>query len=308
MKKNRFKHNVSKQEMHSIRMDNFIEKFPFGNKTKKEDIKEDISASSVKRAIDEAIKDTMMKSIRLNPGTKYTSDDNMSKRTDTKIGGIPYWPKEEEFPTYDGKPMLMLAQLNFSKLPKLEGYPSSGIMQFFVYDIEYDNIGYYNTKVIYHKDIVSQEDMLIDIPRSTVKPDKKLDEYPPIEGVYYPSTSIEDSYINPAADEWDDRMLKALNKEFNENWESLYRIPKNIYDLVWKNIPKDYYGCRIGGHPYFTQSDPRDPGKHDVLLVQLDSEAGMMWGDCGVANFFTSKEALRSLNFENKVLFTWDCC
>lgn len=311
MSKFKYKPKVSKQEMNNIRIDKFIEKFPLNNKNKKddiEDIKEDTKLSLVKKAIDNIMKDTAIKSIRLNPGKQYTSDDNMNKRTDTKIGGTPYWPNDKEFPTCDGKPMLMLAQLNFSKLPKLEGYPSSGIMQFFVYDIEYSSIGDKSVKVVYHKDIISEKDMLVDIPRSTIKLDEKLDKYLSIEGVYYPTASIEDSYINPANNEWNDKIIKALSKEFNKDWKKVCEVPNDIYDLIWKNIPTDYCGCRVGGHPYFTQSDPRDPDKDEVLLIQLDSEAGMMWGDCGIANFFTSKEALRSLNFDNKVLFTWDCC
>ena len=50
-----------------------------------------------------------------------------------------------------------------------------------------------------------------------------------------------------------------------------------------------------------------------MLLFQLDSdgskEAGdlVLWGDCGVANFFISREALRRRDF-SRVCYNWDCC
>ena len=48
------------------------------------------------------------------------------------------------------------------------------------------------------------------------------------------------------------------------------------------------------------------------LLFQLDSEFGtddyyILWGDCGVGNFFATKEQLRNLDFA-ECLYSWDCC
>ena len=72
---------------------------------------------------------------------------------------------------------------------------------------------------------------------------------------------------------------------------------------------------QLGGYPYFTQSDPR-PGQYedlDVLLFQLDSDGNkevgdlVLWGDCGVANFFISREALKRRDF-SRVCYNWDCC
>ena len=54
--------------------------------------------------------------------------------------------------------------------------------------------------------------------------------------------------------------------------------------------------------------DPRNDEEHDVLLFQLDSEEGsVMWGDCGVANFFINADALKRMDFSD-VLYNWDCC
>lgn len=69
--------------------------------------------------------------------------------TQSKFLGKPYFPVSMEYPKDEaGKPMVLLAQLNFSEIPKLEHYPESGILQFYVSsDGWYDN----ESIVIYHK-------------------------------------------------------------------------------------------------------------------------------------------------------------
>ena len=74
--------------------------------------------------------------------------------------------------------------------------------------------------------------------------------------------------------------------------------------------------CALPIYPYFTQEDPRinagELAGLDVLLFQLDSDMQdrkdlVLWGDCGVANFFISREALRRRDF-SRVCYNWDCC
>lgn len=51
----------------------------------------------------------------------------------SKLGGSAYFLKGQAYPTGpDGVPLVLLAQLNFSEIPRLEGYPSQGILQFFI--------------------------------------------------------------------------------------------------------------------------------------------------------------------------------
>ena len=73
----------------------------------------------------------------------------------------------------------------------------------------------------------------------------------------------------------------------------------------------------MGGYPFFTQDDVRgtehsEPLSNYVLLFQLASEYGdegveLMWGDCGVGNFFIHPDDLANLRFD-KAFFTFDCC
>ena len=56
---------------------------------------------------------------------------------DCKMGGMPYFPKNMEYPVSRwkddaGTPMKLLVQLNFEKLPHIEDFPEKGILQIFI--------------------------------------------------------------------------------------------------------------------------------------------------------------------------------
>ena len=58
------------------------------------------------------------------------------------------------------------------------------------------------------------------------------------------------------------------------------------------------------GYPSFTQEDPRtEDSPFDTLLLQIDSmqdegnSYSILWGDCGVANFFIPRANLERLDF-----------
>lgn len=262
-----------------------------------------------KKIYDEFCKITGKKSIRLIPGQRYITDSDMNKRTVTKIGGNPYWPKDKEWPKYKGKDMICYCQLNLDKLPKLPGFPSKGIMQFFVSGDEWEDTGVGEmTKVIIHEDIVDTDNMLVEIPRSTIQ-NKTYDG--PIEGVYFPKAELETIPLSVADYQFHKKLIPIINKvlgtkldpEKNHAWDYC----KND-KMLWKTF-NHVDGCRVGGHPYFTQHDIREYNpQYTELLLQIDSEDGIMWGDCGVANFFISENNLKKQNFKNTVFYTWDCC
>lgn len=273
------------------------------------------------KAYEELLAETGKDSIRLIPGNRSVNDNDMNKRTATKIGGNPYWPKNKEWPmSSDNKPLICLCQLNLSDLPNISELPKSGILQFFVIDGEWESTGAGpDVKVIHHTDIVNTADMLTEIPRSTCN--GKEDEYP-INGVYFPTAKLQKMPITTADYKFEELVIPIFNDIFDisitepdSSWDIIkYSTnPKKVRELFSKYfLEKDDCGCRICGNPYFTQSDIRDGDESDrsfdTLLLQLDSEAGMMWGDCGIANFFISKSNLSKEKFENNVFYTWDCC
>lgn len=86
----------------------------------------------------------------------------------------------------------------------------------------------------------------------------------------------------------------TLNKSDREKIENLF----------------DGAGHKIGGYAYFTQGDPREYNKDqkdDLLLLQIDTDENIMFGDSGVVNFFISYQDLINQNFD-KAWFYWDCC
>lgn len=255
---------------------------------------------------------------------------------DSKLGGVPYFPKGMEYPIVRegelaGKPLFLLAQLNFAQLPAVDGFPEKGILQFFAgcenddfcYGIDFDNCQSQNGfRVIYHSDIIADESKLM-----------SADDMPKFEEYYLPfqgefllkPKSVEQSCANPEVDGFDEEIVKAYNKLFGGNIVSVYgneyknevglrMVDEPLYDALYEAAYNNT-GCRIGGYPFFTQGDPRPQSAEyercDVLLFQLDSEGDgedeIMWGDCGVGNFFINADDLRNLDF-SRVLYSWDCC
>lgn len=81
------------------------------------------------------------------PTIIFKENDVSTTVFDSKIGGIPYMPADFEYPIVTegidkGEPIPFLAQINFRKAPRLAGFPTKGIMQFYCYGnsfYEYDS-------------------------------------------------------------------------------------------------------------------------------------------------------------------------
>ena len=270
--------------------------------------------SIIETSCKEVREKNVRKSVRLIPGSGSKSDADMKKRTDTKIGGIPYWPKNKlnEWPQYAGRNMYCLAQLNMDKLPHIDNYPSTGLLQFFVVDDEsWDDEK--RCKVVYWK--TYKDEASVDVPDDVFQRAAIKGEWPPIEEVYYPTAKLEDDYPNVEGCGGIDvfnEITAAVAKKLNKDWKTTKdigdeSIKRCIIDTVW-DVFLSSWGCRLAGYPSYTQSEPGYVDKDTINLLQLDSEAGMMWGDSGIAHFFIQKDYLKSLNFKDKVIFTWDCC
>ncbi len=257
---------------------------------------------------------------------------------DSKLGGVPYFPKNMEYPkvlegNFEGRPLKLLAQLNFEKLPHLEGFPKKGILQFFagcddddVYGINFDDGLYQNGfRVIYHENIIDNAASLMseaDMPEFDGEED-----YYPFTGEFLLNAGEGDlSPITVCDYRFDQAAAESYNALFGGDvvgmWadrdgkKGICQVDKALYDAIYEVRAKS--GSGLGGYPIFTQSDPRPDNEEyrncNILLFQLDSESGggdgwddeIMWGDYGVGNFFISAENLAKCDF-SKVLYTWDC-
>lgn len=249
---------------------------------------------------------------------------------DSKFGGLPYWDVSQPYPVDEnGKKMMLLAQINFERMfqqvERDELLPEKGMLQFFigmddVFGMDFDEPEKQkNFRVVYHESIkeqVTPEQVKgMEIPVST---DESLDEYTPI----WVEAAIEVESQEVYMGEWDyrfDALFREIASEMleeDQKDQSLYQLlDDDDYDRVMEELSNENHW--LLGYPYFTQSDPREYEEkyqyYDTLLFQMDSDdAGegsdwILWGDCGVANFFINQEDLKNRDF-SKVLYNWDCC
>ena len=241
---------------------------------------------------------------------------------DCKLGGIPYLPKDFEYPynldpESGGKPLKLLCQINFSKLPKLDGFPQSGILQFYIAFDDGDSVNGLDFedpteqaawRVVYHKDIDENENNLQQPPVL----DSEKDIYFPLRGEFGLSAELASMPISSMDFRWNEFVENSFKTtELYQKLTSKY-TDDEIEETLWEKSCE--FGFKIGGYPAFAQYDVRDIAHRDdysVLLLQLDSwyeknGRGMMWGDTGVANFFINPDNLAKADFSD-VLYNWDC-
>ena len=249
--------------------------------------------------------------------------------TSSNVAGWFYLPKTSTIPTTSkGEQLMYLAQINCEELPENSIYPSKGIMQFWIFGGDY-NLGNDYTKptsdskkrVIYYPEI--EEHFTEEELSEMYKPeeDKKEGELitPINDGVPF-AMSFEKTSQWPLPNDF--RFEEIFNEKLNEHieetkaeegFESYDIDEEESYDIIEElDIPNH---TQIGGYGHFTQEDPRmydDFEDYTELLFQLDSEFGtddyyILWGDCGVGNFFATKEQLSNLEFA-ECLYSWDCC
>jgi len=240
---------------------------------------------------------------------------------DSKFGGIPYWDFSKEFPVDSkGEKLNLLAQINFDK----ENFndkrlPNKGILQFYIssnddiYGMDFDEQDQQiNWRVIYHENVNYEVTEEV-VKKNGVKSFNEMDieDYPPFNDAYRISFEIVDEVMSCYDQDFSSIVVNFLKEKYNIILEE-YEVEEYL-----EQIDEDYYkkfgtyGHKLLGYPGFTQSDPRcynqKYSKYDTLLLQIDSDDDIMWGDCGVANFFINKEDLENNNFSN-ILYNWDCC
>lgn len=262
---------------------------------------------------------------------KISLSDDKPNLFQSKFGGVPYLPKDVEVPkNKENEQLTLLAQINIEELLKSNIYPmEKGILQFWILNddvlgLDYDTHLGDGFKVVYYREIdksVTEEEVL-----EKYKPYKDEDSYFPVEGEFSLSFKLTDGYFSDSNDDFREIVNREMKKFHIENKEKYKEILKvyddkeylsywDIWDILEedKEIGKKLFeaGHKIGGFPNFTQSDVREIGDYEILLLQIDSEGTekneIMWGDCGIANFFIREKDLKELNFE-KVIYNWDCC
>lgn len=243
----------------------------------------------------------------------------------SKVGGLPYFPKDYKYPTDPhGRPLLLQVQINFADVPKLDMFPEKGILQIYLGDAESycygmnldDGMDQSYFRVLFFPEVIYDKDALVtdfgflpidhsNLPCSDIVPIEFDLKYGPISKGDY---------------RFDQLILGGCDED------EAYKV-KDAYPERFSG-----YGSKLGGYPEFVQGDPRGSyqcfpsirfdrgiwkakmdkkgwqGKSSefefILLLQLDE--GFTWGDGGIGNFFIRKADLLKRDF-SKVLYDWSC-
>lgn len=234
-------------------------------------------------------------------------------RAVSKVGGTAYWPEGRDYPRdSSGNPLALLAQVDFAEMEgEAAGYPRAGLLQFFIAADDHYGAGF-------------------DAPMSM----RSLAQQRGFRVVYWPQLSpgaalaavplVPDSDSLPFRPDQPRRIHFVSGRETIGGNDAglpavlggdLYELAASqarrrgldedaLIDALYERLRRN--GHKLGGHPDFTQSDPRDAGDEHVLLLQLDTDEAMMWGDSGIANFFIPVQDLARGDF-SRVAYNWDC-
>lgn len=247
-------------------------------------------------------------------------ETNSASITGSRFGGYPYWEPSMEYPTSkDGKPLYLLAQINFEETDFCGDFlPKEGILQFFIACSDNYGLNFHtpaqqeNFRIVYHPKVdyaITADDVTAMGIRANTDLDLATDPFP-FYRAYCLSFQPGCDSINPHMDAFDDAVRNAVFELFGETMEgSAYKyFSASEYDyLVSKSSG---WGHKLLGLPAFTQEDPRfgeSLEKYDTLLLQIDSDCkDIMWGDSGICNFFINSGMLKSKDFSD-VIYNWDC-
>ena len=231
--------------------------------------------------------------------------------TSSKFGGLAWWPQAMDYPhTAAGAPLCLLAQFNLAELPPLPLWPRQGLLQFFLAEDESHVLDFERPleqvlaspdgyRVVYHPECDGEALTPAELP---APPAESL---LPVSGEYALGLSA----------------ISDLPAPSDYRFEAIARQMDNLDDdLIDKLFDAGLgTGSKLGGYAYFTQEDPRPYAKTQLqsqqpwqLLFQMDTydeEDGVwiMWGDCGVGNFFIEPARLAAGDF-SRVWYNWDCC
>jgi len=234
----------------------------------------------------------------------------------SKVGGRAYWPAGREYPRDpQGRPLSLLAQIDLAAAPKMPGYPERGLLQFFIAGDDYYGAALDGAdrgdrmralaqqkgfRVVYWADASAPETAP---PAGATTDQLPFDPAKPRRMTFstdYESIGNSDVDANEVLGGDPAELADGYLREHPQTTDSPEELTDQVADYL------DRGGHKLGGHPQFTQSDPREAGDRRVLLFQLDSDDQMMWGDSGIANFFIDPDDLARADF-SRVSYHWDC-
>jgi len=217
----------------------------------------------------------------------------------SRLGGLPWWPADRPWPLdSEGRPLFLLAQINFAEVQRLPPFPDKGLLQVFIgsddaYGCRFGMNEPTGFACVFHQDV--DRPSLTDFSFVLFGDDamSPLEEPLQARGLVLTAGRMPVDIT--------DYRLETLLPQIAADDE----LSEALADLGG-GVP----AIRLGGYPNFTQQDPRSDrasrNMGDFALLTVDSTDGVMWGDSGVAQFLMHEEDLRRLDF-SKVRYNWDC-
>lgn len=242
----------------------------------------------------------------VKPFIKITAEPNSNLSLwQSKFGGLPYLPKDFQYPRgSNNRPLFLLAQINFAELPILEPFPEKGLLQFYIADDDLYGLEFHDMtkqgkfQILYFSEIVEDSKELI-----TDFDFLPTFELVPLRMSYSLTFELDQQPISAGDYQFEDKIFNSNKPEPEEKYGEIVDQYEKLFTAI---------GHRIGGYPFFTQSDPRSNKRYIdselQLLLQIDTDENtdIMWGDAGVGNFFIRESDLKNCDFSH-VMYNWDC-
>ncbi len=268
-----------------------------------------------KRIAEEIIRRTTSEHYRL-----VLNEERKPSITDSKIGGMPYWPAGKDFPADEqGKPMLMILQMNCAEAGLSAPLPDHGMLQWFISlnrEMMYGCRGNYDEgagfSIVYHEEI-GESATPADVPThetvddmlTPVKCEVAIDVT-----AEQTAMGVNDGHFNSLFFDIVKEITGAAPSE--KRW---YQYLDNEDCLYFeKELGMKRPRHQMMGYPVYSQDEARrDIDQHDTLLLQLDSQystidrkALVMWGDMGSGFIFVNHDDLDARDF-SRAYYCWDC-
>lgn len=208
----------------------------------------------------------------------------------SNLGKYPYLPLNFEYPCSKNtnEPLQFLAQINFSEIPSLEGFPQEGIVQFYL-NMKEDNLGMDESleeiqldhRVLYFPEVDKNENLLND--RETLRTISEISEDEDQLWVKPSGLVFKESKQYMTFFDYRFAPLLFNRNEVAESWDHDDLLHAyHHYEIPYTEQFQVEGGHRIGGYANYLHSrDNRtELGIEDYqLLMQLDTDEGLEWCD-----------------------------
>jgi len=246
--------------------------------------------------------------------------------TDSKVGGLPYWPSTRDYPVdNEGNKMMMILQINCEQAQLQAPLPQQGMLQWFISvntDLMYGCRGNQShngeTFAVIHHDTIDQNVTAVQLQAMQVPTHATVqDMVTPVKREVAIDVTLESTAMGVTdggfKDVFNQVMLDLTGEDCSaEDWFTVLDNSDAVY--LERTLGMQAPAHQMLGYAVFTQDDPRqDMASHDTLLIQLASQFStidrkelVMWGDMGAGFLFIDNGALVARDWSH-VLYTWDC-